>query len=128
MKKITMTLLTIALFSSLLEANSLTDEQKQMKEMILKISVPMLEVSKKIKKCTTEDSKENYIGCMQKLQSEFKTTKLGSVFGKNMGEIDGKLWQNKSEIVKLDETITKMESSVECANNPKTINFMSCMK
>ena len=121
-------IMTIVALSTLLSAKSLSPEQQQIKDMVLKINIPMLETSKKIRKCTLSETKENYISCMQNVQSVLTSTKFGNLFASNMKKVDASLWKDKNAIKELDETISQLSSSVECLNNPKTTDVMGCLK
>ncbi len=121
-------IMTIVALSTLLSAKSLSPEQQQIKDMVLKINIPMLKTSKKIRKCTLSETKENYISCMQNVQSVLTSTKFGNLFASNMKKVDGSLWKDKNAIKELDETISQLSSSVACLNNPKTTDVMGCLK
>ncbi len=129
MKQIVLILL---LGFSILNGAETIDEQKKMKEVILKLNVPVLESSKKAKACLLQETEEKYLACMKEAQNLFLNSDFGKVFSNRAEKITSDVWKDKEKrekgIQEYDEIIKKLEAEVACANDPKTVDYTNCLE
>ncbi len=129
MKLITLVFLLIM---TILYSKEEKDEQQKMKEVILKLNVPVLESSKKAKTCLLRETEEKYLACMKEAQNLFLNSDFGKVVSNRAEKIISDVWKDEEKrrkgIQEYDEIIKKLEAEVACANNPETTNYMSCIQ
>lgn len=128
MKQSLILLLTV----TILHAVETTDEQKQMREILLRLNVPILEMNKNIKTCLLSKSQEEYTICMEKTREIFKRTDLGKAVTYKKDKTPFLNWNDKEKreeaLKKVNEHISKLQAEIECANDPKTKDYMSCVE